>query len=272
MLHHDKIARPSPPFALRAHHNSLPIFICHPAPSSLPLLHEKIPRLLLIALVCNAVLNGCSASALAVSPEPAAHPNIVVILYTDDLGYGDVGCFGATDIKTPHIDRLAADGIKFTDFYSASAVCTPSRAALLTGRIPQRMGITGVFFPDSFTGMPTTGYTMAQMLRDRGYATGVVGKWHLGHHHRFLPLQRGFDEYCGMPYSNDMTSAVYLEGNDVADFTPDQHYTTRTYTEKATGFIDRNHPFPLYLAHNMPHVLDLRFARIRGHLGPRTLR
>ncbi len=192
-----------------------------------------------------------SVSAAA-DPKP---PNIVII-YTDDLGYGDLGCFGADDIKTPAIDRIARDGIRFTDFYSAAHVCTPSRAALLTGRLPQRMGIAGVFFPESFTGMPVEEVTMAQMLRARGYATGMVGKWHLGHHHRFLPLQRGFDEYFGIPYSNDMASAVYLEGNDVADFAPDQHYTTRTYTERAVDYIERHHdtPFFLYLAHNMPHV------------------
>ncbi len=182
-------------------------------------------------------------------------PNVVII-YADDLGYGDLGCFGATDIATPQIDRLAREGIKFTDFYSAAAVCTPSRAALLTGRMPQRMGIVGVFFPESFTGMPTEEFTLAQMLRQAGYATGMVGKWHLGHHHRYLPLQRGFDEYFGIPYSNDMASVVYLDGNDVADHSPDQRYTTRTYTERAVDFIGRHHesPFFLYLAHNMPHV------------------
>jgi len=203
-------------------------------------------------------LFGLAALCLIVSVARVAgdNPPNVVIIYADDLGYGDIGCFGATDIKTPHVDRLAHDGIKFTDFYSAAAICTPSRAALLTGRIPQRMGIVGVFFPESFTGMPTGEYTLAEMLQDRGYATGMVGKWHLGHHHKFLPLQRGFDEYFGIPYSNDMESVVYLEGNDVADFNVDQHYTTRTYTERAVDFIDRHHdrPFFLYLAHNMPHV------------------
>ncbi len=185
----------------------------------------------------------------------AAPPNIVII-YADDLGYGDLGCFGANDIATPNIDRLADEGIKFTSFYSAAHVCSPSRAALLTGRIPQRMGIDSVFFPESFTGMPTTEVTMANLLHDRGYATGMVGKWHLGHFPRYLPLQRGFDEYFGIPYSNDMASAVYLEGNEVADFHPDQHTITRTYTERAVDFIDRHQdtPFFLYLAHNMPHV------------------
>ncbi len=182
-------------------------------------------------------------------------PNIVVV-YCDDLGYGDLACFGNEVIRTPNIDRLAAEGIKFTEFYSASPVCSPSRAALLTGRIPQRMGINSVFFPRSYTGMPVEEITIAQLLKTRGYSTGIVGKWHLGHRHEFLPLQRGFDEYFGIPYSNDMHSAIYLEGNDVADFNVDQHFTTRTYTGKAVDFIDRHAgtPFYLYLAHSMPHV------------------
>ena len=111
-------------------------------------------------------------------------PNIVII-YCDDLGYGDLGCFGANDIKTPNIDRMASEGIKFTEFYSASPVCSPSRAALLTGRIPQRMGINNVFFPESYTGMPLEEITIAQVLKDEEYATGIIGKWHLGHMEKF---------------------------------------------------------------------------------------
>ncbi|MGW8317016.1 MAG: sulfatase family protein, partial [Bacteroidales bacterium] len=182
-------------------------------------------------------------------------PNIVVI-YCDDLGYGDLGCFGNEVIRTPNIDRMAEEGMKFTEFYSASPVCSPSRAALLTGRIPQRMGINGVFFPRSYTGMPVEEITTANLLKAKGYNTGIVGKWHLGHRHEYLPLQRGFDEYFGIPYSNDMLSVVYIDGNEVVDFHPDQHYTTRTYTEKAIDFIDRHSdgPFYLYLAHSMPHI------------------
>lgn len=189
------------------------------------------------------------------SPEKELLPNIIVI-YCDDLGYGDLGCFGNEVIRTPNVDRLAEDGMKFTEFYSASPVCSPSRAALLTGRIPQRMGINSVFFPRSYTGMPVDEITVAQLLKGRGYATGIVGKWHLGHRHEYLPLQRGFDEYFGIPYSNDMHSVVYLDGNDVAAYQVDQHYTTKTYTEKACDFISRNadSPFYLYLAHSMPHV------------------
>jgi len=186
---------------------------------------------------------------------PSDSPNFVFI-FADDLGYGDLGCFGATDIKTPNIDRLANEGIKFTEFYSASPVCSPSRAGLLTGRMPQRMGINGVFFPESFTGLPTDEVTIADLLKKQGYATGIVGKWHLGHLEPYLPLQRGFDEYYGIPYSNDMESVVYLKGNQVDSFQVDQHYTTKVYTEKALDFLDRRHtsPFYLYVAHSMPHV------------------
>ena len=182
-------------------------------------------------------------------------PNIVFI-FADDLGYGDLGCFGATDIATPNIDRIAAEGIKFTSFLSASPVCSPSRAGLLTGRMPQRMGINQVFFPESFTGMDPEEITIAEILKDKGYRTAVVGKWHLGHMQKFLPLNQGFDEYFGIPYSNDMASVVYLRGNDVVEFKVDQTYTTKTYTEESLKFIDSaaDKPFFLYLAHNMPHV------------------
>jgi arylsulfatase A len=182
-------------------------------------------------------------------------PNIVMI-YCDDLGYGDPGCFGNEVIRTPNMDRLASEGIKFTEFYSASPVCSPSRAALLTGRIPQRMGINSVFFPKSYTGMPVEEITIAEVLSKQGYKTGIVGKWHLGHRSEFLPLQQGFDEYFGIPYSNDMNSVVYFDGNEVVDFNVDQHYITRTYTEKALSFMEHHahSPFYLYLAHSMPHV------------------
>ena len=199
------------------------------------------------------MLSACSSKPQ--SEARLALPNIVMI-YCDDLGYGDLGCFGNEVIRTPNVDRLASEGMKFTEFYSASPVCSPSRAALLTGRIPQRMGINSVFFPRSFTGMPVEEITIAEVLKDKGYATGIVGKWHLGHRHEYLPLQRGFDEYFGIPYSNDMHSVVYLEGNEVVAYRVDQHFTTRTYTEKACDFIDRHAgaPFYLYLAHSMPHV------------------
>ncbi len=193
---------------------------------------------------------------ISCSNEQTERPPNIIHIFADDLGYGDLSSFGATDISTPNIDRLANEGIKFTDFYSAAHVCSPSRAALMTGRLPQRMGIHGVFFPQSYTGMPEEEETIAEKLKEKNYATGIVGKWHLGHMRRFLPLQQGFDSYFGIPYSNDMESVVYLDDNDVVDFKVDQHYTTKTYTEKAVEFIDvhKDEPFFLYLPHNMPHV------------------
>ncbi len=209
----------------------------------------------ILSLLMGLMVSCTNSESPKAEAESEGLPNIVVI-YCDDLGYGDLGCFGNEVIRTPNIDRMASDGMKFTEFYSASPVCSPSRAALLTGRIPQRMGINSVFFSRSYTGMPLEEITTGNLLKSRGYATGIVGKWHLGHREKFLPLQRGFDEYFGIPYSNDMHSAVYLEGNDVVEFRPDQHFTTKTYTEKAVDFIDRHagKPFYLYLAHSMPHV------------------
>lgn len=187
--------------------------------------------------------------------KKSAKPNIVIIL-ADDLGYGDIGTFGATDIRTPNIDNLASKGLKLTSFYSPSPVCSPTRAALITGRYPKRLGIDHVFFPESFTGIPTEEVTIAEALKSNGYRTAIFGKWHLGHHHKFLPLQNGFDEYYGIPYSNDMAGVAYLKGNEVDSIRVNQKYITKTYTEKAIQFIDRNKdkPFFLYVTHNMPHV------------------
>jgi arylsulfatase A len=182
-------------------------------------------------------------------------PNIVYI-FADDLGYGDLSCYGAKDINTPNIDQIAKEGIKFTEFYSASSVCSPSRAALLTGRYPQRMGINTVFFSESFTGIPDKEITIPEILKEKGYATGIVGKWHLGHHSKYLPLQHGFDEYFGIPYSNDMESVVYMRGNEVESYKVKQQYITKTYTKEAQKFITKNkdNSFFLYIAHSMPHV------------------
>jgi len=221
------------------------------------------------SLLLLSVIAFCTACTTDHSlADVGTQPNIVVI-YCDDLGYGDLGCFGNELIRTPNVDRLASEGMKFTEFYSASPVCSPSRAALLTGRIPQRMGINSVFFPRSYTGMPVEEITIADVLKNRGYATGIVGKWHLGHRKEFLPLQRGFDEYFGIPYSNDMHGVVYLEGNDVVAFRVDQHFTTKTYTEKACDFIERHAgaPFYLYLAHSMPHVPIYASPEFEGRSG-----
>lgn len=201
------------------------------------------------------LLIGAALLVAALTTQAQHKPNIVVIL-ADDLGYGDIGTFGATDIRTPNIDGLAANGIKLTSFYSTSPVCSPTRAALITGRYPRRLGIDHVFFPESFTGIPSDEVTIAEALKGNGYRTAIFGKWHLGHHRQFLPLQNGFDEYYGIPYSNDMMGVVYLRGNDVDSIKVNQKYITQTYTKEAVRFIDQNKdkPFFLYITHNMPHV------------------
>ncbi|GGH49962.1 arylsulfatase [Dyadobacter endophyticus] len=202
-----------------------------------------------------AMLLGAWMAALTVQAQTPRKPNIVIIL-ADDLGYGDIGTFGATDIRTPNIDGLATNGIKLTSFYSTSPVCSPTRAALITGRYPRRLGIDHVFFPESFTGIPAEEVTIAEALKGNGYRTAIFGKWHLGHHRQFLPLQNGFDEYYGIPYSNDMMGVAYLRGNDVDSMKVNQKYITQTYTKEAVRFIDQNKdkPFFLYITHNMPHV------------------
>jgi arylsulfatase A len=202
------------------------------------------------------------ANPKLISPEKSSYqarsvdqPNIIVI-FADDLGYGDIGTYGSQTIKTPNIDRMAAEGAKFDQFYSASPVCTPSRAALLTGRYPIRQGIHGVFYPESFQGMDPEEVTIAEMLKDVDYVTGLVGKWHLGHHDKFMPWNQGFDEFFGVPYSNDMGGLYYFRNKEAIFDEIDQRYMTKTYTEEALKFIDNHHqqPFFLYLAHNMPHV------------------
>ena len=182
-------------------------------------------------------------------------PNIVFI-FTDDLGYGDIGAFGADDVSTPYIDSLATNGAKFTQFYSASPVCSPSRAGLLTGRYPIRMGIHEAFFPSHYEGMPQSEITIAERLKSAGYVSSLIGKWHLGHHREYLPLQHGFDEFVGIPYSNDMVPLPWMRGNEVIEPTIDQSQLTRRLTAEAADFIDRHAdgPFFLLLAHPMPHV------------------
>ncbi len=191
-------------------------------------------------------------------------PNFIII-FTDDQGYRDVGCFGATKIKTPNLDRMAAEGMKFTDFYSAAPVCSPSRAALLTGCYPPRVGIPYVLFPDHKIGLNPQEITIAEILKEQGYATACFGKWHLGHLPKFLPRQHGFDYYFGLPYSNDMrpenTRRKYpplpvVENETTIETNPDQRFLTKRYTEKCLEFIRKHQdqPFFIYLPHNMPHL------------------
>lgn len=206
------------------------------------------------ALNANEIsLNNKSSSASSNTSD--IKPNIVFI-FADDLGYGDISSFGATDIHTPNIDQIGQQGIKFTNFYSAANICTPSRASLLTGRHSVRMGISSVFAEDSPNGMPLSEITIAEALKPQGYKTGMVGKWHLGHQDRFMPWNQGFDEFYGVPYSNDMSSFFWYENQEITYTEIDQQYLTKRYTDKAIDFIDRNQeqPFFLYLAHNMPHV------------------
>jgi len=213
----------------------------------------------------NAILTAGLLSAIGFGATAQTKPNIIFI-YADDLGYGDLGCYGSTLNRTPNLDQMAKDGIRFTDFYSAAPVSSPSRAALLTGRHAIRMGINHVFFPDSYTGIPTSEIKMSEVLRGQGYRTGIIGKWHLGHLHQFLPLQNGFDEYFGIPYSNDMRSVFYLRGNEVEKFSVNQDSITYTYTQEALRFIEnnKNRPFFLYLPHNMPHVPIAASANFLG--------
>lgn len=182
-------------------------------------------------------------------------PNFIFI-YMDDMGYADLSCYGETRWNTTNIDSLANHGMRFTDCYSASPISSPSRAGFLTGRYPVRMGIQGVFYPDSYTGLAPEEETMAELLKPQGYSTACIGKWHLGSRDKFLPLQQGFDSYFGIPYSNDMSAQVYLRGNEVEEFHIDTKNVTKTYTQEALQFIHKNanHPFFLYLAHSMMHV------------------
>jgi len=187
--------------------------------------------------------------------EAQTPPNIIVIL-ADDLGYGDISSFGSQTIDTPRIDEMAEQGMKFPQFYAAAPVCTPSRAGLLTGRYSARMGIEHVFMYDAHDGMDPAEITIPEQLKRAGYDTGMVGKWHLGHLDRYMPWNQGFDEFYGVPFSNDMANFFFYENQEIIHEPIDQRYLTRRYTEKALDYIERhaNAPFFLYLAHSMPHV------------------
>ena len=214
---------------------------------------------------------------LRLGATAAPTPNIILVV-ADDLGYGDLSCFGATHYRTPNLDRLATEGTRFTSYYVSSPVCSASRAALMTGCYHERVGITGALGPASKQGLSPDEVTLAEICRQRGYATAAIGKWHLGLPARFLPLQQGFDEYYGLPYSNDMwpyhpsvrdlpiedrlkrwPPLPMIEGNRIVDpeVTPEeQQQLTTSYTNRAIDFIERHaaSPFFLYLAHSMPHV------------------
>ncbi len=221
----------------------------------------------------------------AAQEEP---PNIVVI-FVDDMGWGDLSCYGHPTIRTPNLDRMAAEGMRFTQFYAAACVCTPSRAALLTGRLPVRSGMCSdrrrVLFPDSGGGLPQSEVTLAEALKKCGYKTACIGKWHLGHLPQFLPTRNGFDYYFGLPYSNDMDrvpgapkNAVHepkieyfnvplMRNEKIIERPADQNTLTKRYTEETIQFIKQHQKerFFVYLAHNMPHVPLFRSKLFVGH-------
>lgn len=226
----------------------------------------------------------CSCSVAQTTMTPSASPPNFIVIFTDDLGYGDLSCFGHPTINTPHLDRMAYEGQKWTQFYVADPVCTPSRAGLMTGRYPIRNGMTsakrGVFFPDSKGGLPHGEVTIAEVLKQKNYATAAVGKWHLGHLPHFLPRNQGFDYYYGIPYSNDMDkirdtpnyihniddpnyysnpdyfNVPLIENETEIERPVDQNTITRRYTQKAVEYIrtNKDKPFFLYLAHSLPHI------------------
>jgi arylsulfatase A-like enzyme len=233
--------------------------------------------------VASLLLVGVTDIQISASVErkKPSKPNFIVI-FADDLGYGDLGVYGHPNIKTPNLDKMAFKGQKWTNFYAASSVCSPSRAALLTGRLPIRTGITGVLFPNANTGLPQSEISVAKVLKENGYKTAAIGKWHLGHKSPFLPTDHGFESYFGIPYSNDMNREEEIEGKDwidsqiilseqekyiayklpllrndkVIEMPVDQRTITKRYTEEVITKIKtmKGSPFFLYLAHSLPHI------------------
>jgi len=223
-------------------------------------------------IIATLLLLVVSMPLSAVSQRAAAprHPNIIYI-NADDMGYGDLGCYGSKSIKTPNIDRMAAEGLKLTNFYSVAPLCTPSRTALMTGRYAARMGVAqmrlaNVLFPTDTTGLPQSETTVASALKDRGYATACIGKWHLGRVSPHRAIDHGFDYYFGIPYSNDMNPTPIMRNADVVEEPAKQDTLTMRYTQEASGFIERakGQPFFLYLAHTMPHIPLFASERFKG--------
>ena len=219
-------------------------------------------------IICAAV---GSSSTPALQPVAVQRQPNIVFIYADDLGYGDLGCYGAKAFRTPNIDRMAAEGLRLTNFYSVAPVCTPSRAALMTGRYAARMGITQMHLSNVLTyqdqtGLPTDETTVATALKARGYATGMIGKWHLGHASPHRPIDHGFEYYFGIPYSNDMQPSILMRNGDVIEQPVKQETLTKRYTEEAVAFIEKSkdRSFFLYFAHNMPHIPLYASERFKG--------
>lgn len=224
---------------------------------------KGIKTTILTLVFFNCILYSCTPDK-----TPPFPPNIVIVL-TDDQGYQDLGCFGAPNILTPNIDKLASNGVKLTNYYAPQAVCSASRAGILTGCYPNRIGMHQAFMPNSQKGINKTETTLAEMLKLLGYSTGIFGKWHLGDSHEFLPLQHGFDEYFGIPYSNDMWPYHPQQGpvfnfgplplydnNTIIDTLEDQSMLTTQITDRSCDFIrkHKDNPFFLYVPHPQPHV------------------
>ncbi|WP_321290541.1 sulfatase [uncultured Sunxiuqinia sp.] len=230
-----------------------------------------------------------SISACTVSEENKNTPPNYVVIFCDDMGYGDLGVYGHPTIRTPNLDKMADEGQKWTNFYVSSSVCTPSRAGIMTGRLPIRNGMCSdnhrVIFPESKGGLPESEITFAKILQQNGYATGIIGKWHLGHEPQFLPTSHGFDYFYGLKYSNDMDrdpnidyweSCRYPEqeyfqislyqNNEIIQEQAVQTELTKNYTREAVAYIEKNKekPFALYLAHAMPHVPLFRSEEFEG--------
>lgn len=259
--------------------------------------HSLSARVITTSLYRRTLLAGLISAMASLLPsltllaDDQQRPNFVVI-FADDLGYGDLSCYGHPTIHTPHLDQMAAEGMRFTQFYTAASVCTPSRAGLLTGRLPVRNGLCSdnprVFTVRAASGIPAEEITLAEALADRGYVSGCFGKWHLGHLPEFLPTHHGFSTYFGLPYSNDMGRiasvgpkgrGAFLEPKseywdsplirdlEVIERPVDQTTLTKRYTQAAVQFIRDNaaKPFFVYLPHNLPHVPLFRSPEFEGH-------